>query len=208
MNFFRSSASDYETPDTPHPTTRMWTRHGLGLACSLWLVLSACTLPGVNPPAKQAAAAASQGDAAVTSSTRPADLPDRLWTAVVTGGERWAGRYQGEQGHAVMQNGELRELELQNLAFGMGRFTTSLESPPFLFRFAPKEMLVPFAGVVLRYENPSDRDKFNASFTGQPTSVDVTVEDGRLHGQLSFDLKNGIGETVQLTVYDLNVPVR
>lgn len=181
------------------PKTCVWTRQSLLVAaCSLLLALSACTLPGVTGPA-ESAAVASQSDA---------ELPERLWTAVVTGGERWAGRYQGEQGYAVMQDGELLELELKNLALGMGRFTASLESLPFLFRFAPKEMLVPFAGVVLRYTDPSDRDRFHASFTGQPTAVEVTVEDGRLRGQLSFELENSIGETVQLTVYNLNVPVR
>ena len=196
------------------------------VTCSLFLLLlGGCTLPGVTS-SEQASPATATGSSDTTTSQvqsndtttaqsqpSPSDsqlLPERLWAASVIGGERWAGIYQGEQGFAVMQDGQLLELQLMNLAMGMGRFTASLTSEPMLLDFKTKAALTPFVGATLRYSDVRDVDQFNASFVGvgEPLEMDMRVEDGRLVGTLRFALKNSIGETVELSVYDLNVPVR
>ena len=184
------------------------------LTLLILLLLSGCTLPGTIPSEQASPATANLSDATTTRS-QPSQrdsepLPERLWAASVTGSDRWAGIYQGEQGFAVMQDGQLLELNLTNLAMGMGRFTKSLTSEPMLLDFKTQAALTPFVGATLRYSNPSDIDRVNASFigVGEPLETDVRVEDGRLRGTLRFELKNGIGETVQISLYDLNVPVR
>ena len=182
--------------------------------CLFLLVLGGCSLPGVTPSDSPSPATAGSSDTTTAQSQpSPSDsqaLPERLWAASVTGNERWAGIYQGEQGFAIMQDGQLLELQLMNLAMGMGRFTASLTSEPMLLRFTTQETLMPAVGATLRYSELGDIRQFNASFVGvgEPLKMDVRVEDGRLVGTLRFELKNSIGETVQVNVYDLNVPVR
>ncbi len=155
------------------------------------LVLFGACAPTLEPQAE------GQADAS------PAPRANVLWTAQVSGVERYAGAYGGERGEAVVQDGRVLELELSNNTFfDLARFDErSVESPPMnlTYRGGP---LAGTASVVFEGVGSLGERRF---FTGE-AETDFALEGGYVTGSLRFSGQDDVGQVVSVAVEDLRVP--
>ena len=164
-------------------------KNGWGLWLVLWV--AACA-PALEPQAE------GQADAS------PAPQANILWTAQVSGVERYAGAYQGERGEAVVQDGRVLELELSNnVFFDLARFDErSVESPPLNLTYRGGGLLAGTASVVFEGVGSLGERRF---FTGE-AETDFVLEGGYVTGSLRFSGQDDVGQVVSVAVEDLRVP--
>ena len=126
-----------------------------------------------------------------------------LWTAQVSRVERYAGQYQGEQGSATVQDGQVLELELSNRAFGgSARFSDgSLDSPPMRVSYSgggffEGQATATFAGAgISEY----------VFFIGE-AEPNLVVENGLVTGSLRFTGSDDVGQVMDVVVENIRVP--
>ena len=129
---------------------------------------------------------------------------DALWTAQVSGVERYAGQYQGERGEATVQDGQVLELTLSNDAFsGMARFNDeSVDSPPFNLSYRGGGLLAGKVSVTFAAMNSVNTPTL---YIGD-AETSFVLTNGRVTGSLRFEGSNDVGQVVTVVVEDLQVP--
>ncbi len=160
-------------------------------ALLLLILLSACA-PTLEPQTQ------SQVDAS------PVPRANVLWTAQVSGVERYAGAYQGERGEATVQDGQVLELELSNnVFFDLARFTDgSVESPPMNLTYRGGGLLSGTASVVFEGVGSLGERRF---FSGE-AETNFVLEGDYVTGSLRLSGQDNVGQVVNVVVENLRVP--
>ena len=134
----------------------------------------------------------------------PAPRANVLWTAQVSGVERYAGAYGGERGEATVQDGRVLELTLSNnVFFDLARFTDgSVESLPMNLTYRGGGLLAGTASVVFEGVGSLGERRF---FTGE-AETDFVLEGDYVTGSLRFSGRDDVGQVVSVVVENLRVP--
>ena len=126
-----------------------------------------------------------------------------LWTAQVSRVEAYAGLYQGEQGSATVQDGQVLELELSNRAFGgSARFSNdSLDSPPMRISYTGGGF---FEGQATATFEGAGFSEY-VFFIGE-TEPNLVAENGLVTGSLRFTGSDDDGQLIDVVVENIRVP--
>ena len=186
------------------------------LSPGLRMLLIAC-LVGVFAVLTACSPTMSGGTGSTATSSQESQQADEndeeavaIWTATVTGAERWSGSFQGEQGNAIVQDGKVLELELTNRVFdGWALYFDSptVDSDPAMISLDNESIVGATGGAILKHGSAQGSIPQNAYFGGTIVSQDLVVGENSVSGSFVLALKNEPGETVEVRVEFVDVQI-
>ena len=183
-----------------------------GLACVACILCSLGLLVACAPTTSTAGT----GDPETTQNAAAAERDDAetlvRWTATVTGAERWSGTFRGEAGAAIVQDGELLELELSNRVYsGAARYGLggpTVQSEPFMLTVQTQALSGPGGGAILKYGLADGGIPEDAYFAGPLGNLELSIGEGEVSGSAVFEMRNSPGETVTVAVEFSEIKIR